>query len=109
MDRPTLHEAKRLKQIKKHLLDNRKTITEESLSNTFNVLSKELYGLGFTHGYKFRNHIYRKAATQRRIRMRKDWDHFYDEQISMPKGVNNVKSLTIGQLEQIEKVFRDWM
>ena len=109
MGRETLSNAKRLKQIKKYLFDNRKSLTEDDFSDQIDQLGKEIYEIGFGSGWTRRNEIYRITATQRRIRMRSDYDDFYNEQIAATGNIHGTKQLTTKQLELIEKVWRDWM
>jgi hypothetical protein len=109
MGRETYNNAKRLKQIKKHLFDNRKTLTEEGFADVVDSLAQELFSLGYTKGWEGRNHIYRITSTQRRIRMRKDFDVFYNEQVAAQGNINGTKPLIVKQIEKVENIFRDWM
>jgi len=109
MGRETLNDAKRLNQIRKHLFDNRKNLTEEDFDNLLRTLAKEVYTYAYVSGWEARNDIYRVCATQRRLRMRSDYDELYNKHIDAVGNVDGTKPIILNQFELIEEVFRDWM
>ena len=109
MGRETLKDAKRLNQIIKYLFDNRKSLTEDDFSVTLRKLANEIYSFGYEQGWEGRNELYRQCATQRRIRMRTDYDEFYNKHIDAVGNVDGTKPILINQFELLEELFRDWM
>lgn len=109
MERHNVNEAKRSKQITKYLFDNRKNLTEEQYSNLIEVLKKEIYTFAYASGWHDRNLIQRTASTQRRIRMKSDFDEFYTTHMRAIGNINKTKPLVISQLELVENMIRDWL
>jgi hypothetical protein len=109
MERTTYGNAKRLKQVKKHLFDNRKNLTEEGFADVLDDLAQELFSLGYIKGWDRRNELYRITSTQRRMRMRSDFNEFYNEQVAAQGNTSGTKPLMIKQIENVENIFRDWM
>lgn len=109
MERETLKDAKRLSQFKKHLFDNRKSLTEESFKALVESIAKETYTYGYMNGWRRRNEIYRITSTQRRIRMRTDFNDMYTEHSEAIGNIHGTKPFTSKQLELIENMIKDWM
>lgn len=109
MGRETLNDAKRLNQISKFLFDNRKNLTADDFMETLRTFSKEVYSFAYEQGWAGRNEVYRKCATQRRIRMRSDYDEFYNKHVDAVGNVDGTKPILINQLELMEELFYDWM
>jgi hypothetical protein len=110
MERQSLNDAKKLKQVKKHLFDNRKTLTEDQFSDLIQSLAQEVYAYAYNEGWKARNQITRSCSTARRIRMRQDYSNFHAEQVAAIRDIDGTKPLNLNQLEIIwDKLIRDWM
>lgn len=109
MERHNVNEAKRSKQITKHLFDNRKNLTEEQYSSLIEELKKEIYAFAYASGWYDRNMIQRTASTQRRIRMKADFDEFYTKHMQSIGYIDNTKPLVLNQLELVENMIRDWL
>ena len=109
MKKETLNDAQRLSQFKKHLFDNRKSLTEEQFKNLIESIAKETFKFGFEAGWEKRNELDRTASTQRRIRMRSDFDEMYNEHSEAIGNLHGTKPFTDKQLTLIENMIRDWL
>lgn len=109
MERETLKDAKRLSQYKKHLFDNRKSLTEESFKDLVEGIAKEVFTFSYGVGWRKRNDLDRITSTQRRIRMRGDFNDIYKEHSEAVGNIHGTKPFTTKQLELIENMIRDWM
>lgn len=109
MGREILNNAKRLKQVKKYLFDNRKTLTEDGFSDVVDSIAKELVSWGYEKGWGARNHVSRITSTLKRIRMRKDFSDLYSLHMEAKGNVEGTKPFTINQLQVIDNLIKDWM
>jgi len=109
MERNSIQEATRLRQVKKHLFENRNTLTEERFKELIDVFAGEVYSFAYTSGWNSRNIISRAISTCRRIRMRSDFDELYTKHTQAISNVDNTKPFNINQLEVIENMIRDWL
>ena len=109
MERHNVNEAKRSKQITKHLFDNRKSLTEEQHANLIEELKKEVYSFAYASGWHDRNMIQRTASTQRRIRMKADFDEFYMKHMRAIGNVDGTKPLVLGQIQAVQEMIWDWL
>lgn len=109
MERHNVNEAKRSKQITKHLFDNRKNLTEEQYVSFIEELKKEIYAFAYSSGWYDRNMVQRTASTQRRIRMKKDFDEFYTKHMQAIGNIDGTKPLVIGQIELVQDMIWDWL
>ena len=109
MERNNIQEATRLRQVKKHLFENRNTLTEERFKELIDVFAGEVFNFAYNSGWKSRNIIGRTCATARRIRMRSDFDEMYDKHMKAVGNVDNTKAFTLPQLGLIENMIRDWL
>ena len=109
MERKNLQEATRLRQVKKHLFENRNTLTEERFKELIDVFAGEVFAFAYSSGWKARNIIDRAASTCRRIRMRSDFDDLYTRHMQAISNVDETKPLNIKQLEIIENMIKDWL
>lgn len=100
------HNSKRLKQITKHLWDNRKSMSEQSFADMLETFTKEFYELGYCRGWKERSRIHRSATTVRRIRTSAAFNELYNEH-STGKNTDNMKPFTLAQLDFIGEWFKD--
>jgi len=109
MEKNNIQEATRLRQVKKHLFDNRKTLSEEEFKEYIDKLASEVYAFGFNAGWQQRNLIDRICSTARRIRMRSEFDEMYTKHMQAISNVDKTKPFTLNQLTLIEDMIRDWL
>lgn len=107
MVRNNINEATRLRQVKKHLFENRNILTEERFKELIDTLVGEVYSFAYSSGWNARNIISRGLFTLRRIRMRKDYDELYTQHTQAIGNMNKTK-FTFHQLDIIEKMIKDW-
>ena len=109
MERNSIQEATRLRQVKKHLFENRNNLSEERFKELIDIFAGEVYSFAYTSGWSARNIISRAISTARRIRQRKDFDEMYTKHMQAIGNVDNTKAFTLPQLELIENMIRDWL
>lgn len=109
MERNNIHEATRLRQVKKHLFENRNTLTEERFKELIDTFAGEVYFFAYSSGWNARNIISRAISTCRRIRQRKDFDELYTKHMQAIGNIDNTKAFTLPQLELIENMIKDWL
>jgi hypothetical protein len=109
MKRNNIKEATRLRQVKKHLFENRNNLTEERFAELIDTFAGEVYSFAYTSGWNARNIISRAVSTCRRIRMRSDWDEVYSKHTEAIGNVDGTKPFNTHQLELIENIIKDWL